>query len=103
VADVFDELTIADNKLLKGFDIADNDHKKILDIFAARVSLYKECAEKQHDPIIKAIIEAKKMVIVSDMGLLGAQYSIKTDVSKIISRLDDLEEKISRILDRTPS
>lgn len=43
------------------------------------------------------------MVIMSDMGLLGAQYNIKTDVSKIISRLDDLEEKISRILDRTPS
>ena len=40
--DVFDELSIADNKLLKGLDNANEDHKKILDIFARRVTLYKE-------------------------------------------------------------
>jgi hypothetical protein len=58
--------------------------------------LYKECADKQDDPIIKAIIEAKKTVIMSDMGLLAAQYDIQSDIAKINSRIDVLEEKIRR-------
>ena len=101
--DVFDELSIADNKLLIGLDIANEDHKKILDIFARRVTLYKECADKEDDPIIKAIIDAKKSVIMSDMGLLSTQYAIQSDIAKITSRIDVLEEKISRIQDRESS
>ena len=93
---VFDELFIADNKLLKEIENADQDHAKILDGFAKRVSLYKECADKEHDPLIKAIIEAKKSVIMSDMGLLATQYEIQSDIARIISRLDALEEKIPR-------
>jgi polyhydroxyalkanoate synthesis regulator phasin len=101
--DVFDELSIADNKLLIGLDNANEDHKKILDIFARRVTLYKECADKEDDPIIKAIIDAKKSVIMSDMGLLSTQYAIQSDIAKITSRIDVLEEKISRIQDRESS
>ena len=92
---VFEELLIADNKLLKELENT-GDHNKILDNFAKRVTLYKECADKQDDPIIKAIIEAKKSVIMSDMGLLATQYEIQSDIAKIISRIDALEEKISR-------
>jgi hypothetical protein len=73
------------------------DYKAILDIFARRVTLYKECAEIQDDPIIKAIIDAKKSVIMSDLGLLTTQYEIESDIKKIISRIDALEERISRI------
>jgi hypothetical protein len=65
--------------------------------------LYKDCADKQHDPIVKAIIDAKKSVIMSDMGLLSSQYDIKSDIAKIISRIHVLEEKISRIQDRGSS
>ena len=95
--DVFEELLIADNKILKGLRIAKQNHKKILDIFARRVTLYKECAEKQDDPIIKAIIDAKKSVIMSDMGLLSTQYDIQSDILKIISRIVVLERKLSQI------
>ena len=92
---VFDELMIADNKILKELD--NDDHKKILDIFAKRVGLYKKLADETHDPITKAIIDSKKSVIMSDMGLLSAQYDIRDDITKIISRLDALEEKVSHI------
>ncbi|HYY85919.1 MAG TPA: hypothetical protein VE594_02310 [Nitrososphaeraceae archaeon] len=95
--DVFEELLIADNKILKGLQIAKQNHKKILDIFARRVTLYKECAEKQDDPIVKAIIDAKKSVIMSDMGLLSTQYDIQSDILKIISRIVVLERKLSQI------
>ena len=98
--DVFEDLLIKDNKLLKELDDAEKDHKKILDIFARRVNLYKQCADEQRDRIIKAIIEAKKTVIMSDMGLLSAQYDIQSDINKIKSRLDVLEGKISHILDQ---
>jgi hypothetical protein len=101
--DVFEQLLIADNKLVKELDNADHDHQKILDIFAKRVNLYKEYFEKQHDPIMKAIIDAKKSVIMSDMGLLSAQYDIQSDIAKIISRLDALEGNISRNQDRKSS
>ena len=92
---IFDTVTFEDNKLLKQLDEVKNEHEKILDLFAKRVALYKKCAEQTHDPIERAIIESKKMVIMSDMGLLAAQYDIQTDIAKIISRLDALEEKIS--------
>lgn len=95
--DVFEELLIADNKILKGLRIAKQNHKKILDIFARRVTLYKECAEKQDDPVVKAIIDAKKSVIMSDMGLLSTQYDIQSDILKIISRIVVLERKLSQI------
>ena len=36
------------------------------------------------------------MVIMSDMGLLAAQYDIQTEISKINSRLDSLETKDSQ-------
>jgi hypothetical protein len=101
--DVFEELLIADNKILKKLDRAGKNHHKILDNFAQRITLYKECADKQDDPIIKAIIDAKKSVIMSDMGLLATQYDIQSDIKKIISRIDVLEEKISRNQDRKPS
>lgn len=48
--DVFEELLIADNKILKELDSAGKDHQKILDNFAKGVTLYKECADKQDDP-----------------------------------------------------
>lgn len=65
--------------------------------------MYKECADKEDDPIIKAIIDAKKSVIMSDMGLLSTQYAIQSDITKITSRIDVLEEKICRIQDRESS
>ncbi len=94
--DVFEELSLADNKILKKLDDAKEDHKRILDIFAMRVNLYKECTEKQDDPIVRAIIDAKKSVIMSDMGLLAAQYCIQSDITKITARIDALEHEISR-------
>ena len=100
---VFEELLIADNKLLNEIENSDHDRAEILDAFAKRVSLYKEWADKQHDPIVKAIVDAKKSVIMSDMGLLAAQYDIQSDIAKIISRLDSLEGKIFRIADRKSS
>jgi hypothetical protein len=57
--------------------------------------LYKEFADKEHDPIIKAIIEAKKSVVMSDMGLLAAQYEIQYSIAKIKLRLDEFEQNIS--------
>ena len=100
--DVFEELFIADNKLLKEMENAE-DHYKILDNFAKRITLYKDWYHKEHNPVIKAIIDAKKSVIMSDMGLLAAQYDIQSDIAKIISRLDALERNISRIEDRKSS
>jgi hypothetical protein len=94
--DVFEDLATADNKLLRKVENAKGNHKKILDIFARRVTLYKECADKQEDPIIRAIIDAKKTVIMSDMGLLATQYDIQSNLAKIMSRIDYLEENIHR-------
>jgi hypothetical protein len=101
--DVFEELLIADNKILKSLDNAKHNHKKILDVFARRVTLYKECADKQDDPIIRAIIDAKKSVIMSDMGLLSTQYDIQSDIMKIISRIDELEKKLTRTQGHAPT
>jgi len=57
--------------------------------------LYREFADREHDPIIKAIIEAKKSVVMSDMGLLAAQYEIQYSIAKIKLRLDEFEQNIS--------
>lgn len=100
---VLEELLTADNKLLKELDNTDHDHQKILDIFAKRVNLYKENFEKQHDPVVRAIIEAKKSIIMSDMGLLANQYQIHSGIAKITSRLDALEKNTSRNQDRISS
>jgi hypothetical protein len=100
---VFERLLIEDNTILKGLDNAEKNHKNVLDIFARRVSLYKDWFDKEHDPIIKAIIDAKKSVIMSDMGLLSSQYDIQSEIAKIISRIQVLEQKISRIQDRESS
>jgi hypothetical protein len=94
---IFDTVSFEDNKLLKQLDDAKHDHKKILDIFSRRVALYKKCIEQADDPVEKAIIEAKKMVIMSDMGLLAAQYEIQLEIAKINSRLDSLETKGSQV------
>jgi len=99
--DVFEELFIADNKLLKELD--NGDHAKTLDVFARRITLYKQCADKQDDPMVKAIIDAKKSVIMSDMGLLATQYDIQSEIAKIISRIDLLEQKLSGNQDQKPS
>jgi hypothetical protein len=89
---IFDTVTLEDNKLLKQLEEGKHEHDKILDLFARRVELYKECIEKTDNPIEKAVIEAKKMVIMSDMGLLAAQYEIQSEITKINSRLDALEK-----------
>jgi hypothetical protein len=72
--------------------IGEKDHKKILDVYALRVNLYKEFAYREYDPIIKAIIEAKKSVVMSDMGLLAAQFEIQYTIAKINLRLEELEK-----------
>lgn len=96
VATVFDELLIEDNKILKTLKIGEKDHKKILDVYALRVNLYKQFANKEHDPIIKAIIEAKKSVVMSDMGLLSAQYEIQYSIAKITRRIEEFEQRLHR-------
>lgn len=103
VASVFEQLVIEDNKILKTLDIGKKDHKKILDVYALRVNLYKEFADKKDDPIIKAIIDAKKSVVMSDMGLLAAQYEIQYSIAKINLRLDAFEQNIFRSQDRKSS
>jgi hypothetical protein len=96
---VFEQLLLEDSKILKKLSLAEKDHKKILDIFALRVNLYKEYADKEHDPIIKAIIEAKKSVVMRDMGLLAAQFEIQFTIAKIKLRLEVLELKSERFND----
>lgn len=96
---VFEQLLIEDSKILKELSLGEKDHKKILDIFALRVNLYKDYADKEHDPIIKAIIEAKKSVVMSDMGLLAAQFEIQYTIAKIKLRLEELELKSGKFND----
>lgn len=97
---VFEELLLEDNKILKQLKIGKKDHKKILDNYALRVNLYREFAEKQDDPIIRAIIEAKKSVIMSDMGLLSAQYEIQYSIAKITRRIEEFEKEFRHSQDR---
>ena len=80
-------------KFSKKLSLGEKDHKKILDVYALRVNLYKDYVDKEHDPIIKAIIEAKKSVVMSDMGLLSAQFEIQYTIAKIKLRLEELELK----------
>lgn len=97
---LFKELAIQDNKILKQLKIGEKDHKKILDNYALRVNLYKEFCNKQDDPIIKAIIEAKKSVIMSDMGLLATQYDIQYSIAKLTRRIEEFEQRFDRSQDR---
>ena len=99
MTDAFDELLIEDNKILQDLDIGEPDHKAILDIFARRITMYKQFADRQHDPIIKAIIEGKKSALMSDMVMLSSQYNIQTEIAGITSRLDALEKKIHKQLE----
>jgi hypothetical protein len=92
---IFDTLTLEDNKLLKLLAEA-KDHKKILDLFARRISLYKRCVEQSDNPTDKAIIEAKKMVVMGEVGLLSSQYEMQSQLDKINSRLDSLEKEVRR-------
>lgn len=96
---VFEQLLLEDGKILNKLSLGEKDHKKILDIFALRVNLYKDYADKEHDPIIKAIIEAKKSVVMSDMGLLAAQFEIQFTIAKIKLRLEELELKSGKFND----
>ena len=96
---VFEQLLIEDSKILKELSLGEKDHKKILDIYALRVNLYKDYADKEHDPIIKAIIEAKKSVVMSDMGLLASQFEIQYTIAKIKLRLEELELKSGKFND----
>jgi len=57
-----------------------------------RVSLYKKCAEQTENRLEKGIIEAKKMVIMGEMGLMVSQYEMQTEIDKINSRFDALEK-----------
>jgi hypothetical protein len=84
---IFEILDTEDNKILKLLESA-KDHKEILDMFARRVNLYKKCAEQTENHLERGIIEAKKMVIMCEVGLLAAQYEIQTEIAKINSRLD---------------
>jgi hypothetical protein len=103
MADVFDELLIEDHKILQELDNAEQGHKAILDIFARRITMYKKFADKQHDSVIKAIIEGKKSVIMSDMVMLSSQYNIQTNIAEITTRLDGLEKKIHKQLKKLES
>lgn len=92
---IFDTLSREDNKLLSQLEQLQHNHDRILDLFAKRVGLYKKCADETDDPLEKGIIEAKKMVIMSDMGLMAVQYEILEEIKKINSRLDSLEKNAS--------
>lgn len=100
---IFEELRVKDNTILKRLSIGKKDHKKILDIYALRVNLYKDFADKEDDPIIKAIIEAKKSVIMSDMSLMAAQFEIQYSIAKITLRLDEFEKEVHDLQDQRSS
>jgi hypothetical protein len=89
---IFDELNTEDNKLLKRLGDAEGKRQEVLCVYAERVGLYKTFADKTDDPIEKNIIEAKMMIIMSDMGLLSSQYEIQSEIAKLKSRLDALEK-----------
>jgi hypothetical protein len=86
---IFEILDTEDNKILKLIENA-KDHKEILDLFARRINLYKQCAEQAENHIERGIIEAKKMVIMGEVGLMAAQFEMQTEIAKINSRLDSL-------------
>ena len=86
---IFDILDTEDNKILKLLEAA-KDHNEILDLFARRISLYKKCVEQTDNHMERGIIEAKKMVIMGEVGLMSAQYKMQIEIDKINSRLDAL-------------
>ena len=88
---LFEILDTEDNKILKLLESA-KDHKAILDLFARRVNLYKKCAERADNHMERGIIEAKKMVIMGEVGLMSSQYEMQTELDKINARLDSLEK-----------
>ena len=59
--------------------------------------------DKQDDPVIWAVTDVEKSVIMTEMAFLSAQYDVQSDFAKIISRTDALEEKISHSQDRKSS
>ena len=86
---ILEILDTEDNKILKLLESA-KDHKEMLDLFARRVNLYKKCAEQTDNHMERGIIDAKKMVIMGEVGLMSAQYEMQTQIDKINSRLDSL-------------
>ena len=86
---IFEILDTEDNKILKLLQSA-KDHGEILDLFARRINLYKKCAEQADNNMERGIIEAKKMVIMGEVGLMSAQYELQTEIDKINARLDSL-------------
>ncbi len=84
---IFDILDTEDNKILKLLEAA-KDHTEILDLFARRISLYKKCAEQTDNRMERGIIDAKKMVLMGEVGLMSAQHKMQTEIDKINSRLD---------------
>ena len=88
---IFEILDTEDNKILKLLESA-KDHKAILDLFARRVNLYKKCAEQTENHLERGIIEAKKMVIMGEVGLMSSQYDMQTELNKINARLDSLQK-----------
>jgi hypothetical protein len=88
---LFEILDTEDNKILKLLESA-KDHKTVLDLFARRVSLYKKCADRADNHMERGIIEAKKMVIMGEVGLMSSQYEMQTELDKINARLDSLEK-----------
>jgi len=84
---IFETLDTEDNKILKLLESA-KDHDKIIDLFAMRVTLYKKCAEQTDNPLERGIIEAKKMVIMGEMGLMVSQYEMQKQIDELKSRFD---------------
>jgi hypothetical protein len=84
---IFEILDTEDNKILKLLESA-KDHHEIIDLFARRVTLYKKCAEQTDNHMERGIIEAKKMVIMGEMGLMVSQYEMQTQIDELKSRFD---------------
>jgi hypothetical protein len=59
--------------------------------------------DRQDDPVIKAVTDVGKSVIMTEMDFLSVQYNVQLDFAKIISRTDAFEEKISSSPDRMSS
>ena len=83
---MFEELLIADNEILKELDSVGKDRHKILDNFAKRVTL-----------------DAKKSVIMSDLGLLSTQYAYSPILQKLFLALMLLREKFLVVKTRKSS
>ena len=91
---VFDQLVIEDGKLLKDLPPGD-DYWKSLEIYQKRLILYKQFAESQTDSIIKELIYTKREVIINQFAIIQARNDMLSDIAKIFSRLDNLEDSQS--------